>query len=141
MKTPILIAICSLSLSFQASAAVNLKDALDGEGLVWTTAGWAGQTTTRHDGVDAAQSGAISDSAESWIETKVTGPGILTFWWKVSSELDFDWLRFQMDGVFKDQTSGEKNWSQKSFPISEGLHALRWRYIKDANGAEGTDQA
>ena len=141
MKTLILISICSVFLILPATAAVNLKDALDGDGLVWTTVGWVGQTTTRHDGVDAAQSGTISDSAESWIETKVTGPGTLTFWWKVSSELDFDWFRLQVDGVFKDQISGEKNWAQRTLPIAEGLHVLRWRYIKDVNGSVGQDRA
>lgn len=48
--------------------------------------------------MSAAQSGAIDDSQESWIATEVTGPGTLTFWWKVSSESGYDWLRFYLDG-------------------------------------------
>ena len=46
-----------------------------------------------------------------------------------------------MDGVFKDQISGAQAWSQKTLPISEGPHTLRWRYIKDFNGLEGEDRA
>src|SRR6266446_5218650 len=112
----------------------TLADALDAPGLVWTAGGsaaWAGETTTTHDGVDAAQSGFVLNNQESWLQTTVDGPGTLTFWWKVSSEQDFDWLRFHLDGVLQAQISGEVNWQQRSLSIPTGSHTLKWRYVKD----------
>jgi hypothetical protein len=56
--------------------------------VLWITGGdanWSGQTVTTHDGMDAAQSGIVADSQETWMQTTVTGPGTLSFWWKVDS--------------------------------------------------------
>ena len=39
-----------------------------------------------------------------------TGPGTLSFWWKVSSELDSDRLRFYLDGTEQWRISGETDW-------------------------------
>jgi len=58
---------------------------LDSQGLVWTTAGnpcWFNQTAVTHDGNGAAQSGATN----SLLQTRVTGPGLLSFWWLFRSE-------------------------------------------------------
>jgi hypothetical protein len=48
---------------------------------------------------DAAQSGSIGDNGQSWMQTTVSGPGIIRFYWKVSSQLGSDYLRFFIDGV------------------------------------------
>ena len=77
----------------------------------------------------------------SKLDPTVTGPGTLTFWWKVSSEKDFDWLRFHIDGIFQQQISGEINWQQRSYQLPQGSHALRWRYVKDLNSSFGQDRA
>jgi hypothetical protein len=84
------------------NAQVSLSQALDTTNLVWTTGGsasWSGQTTVAHDGVDAARSGFISDAQESWLQMTVTGPGTVVFWWKVSSEGDYDMLEFLIGGI------------------------------------------
>ena len=49
--------------------------------------------------MDAAQSGAIGDNQSSSLETTVTGPAMLSFWWKVDSEANFDFLKVTVDGV------------------------------------------
>lgn len=121
---------------------LSLAAALDNTNLFWTVGGtrlWLTQPLVAHDGVDAAQSGPVPHNQESWLETTVTGPGILAFWWKVSSEQDFDWLRFHIDGVLRQQVSGEVNWQQRTFQIPDGLHTLRWRYVKDLNDNAGQD--
>lgn len=132
------------TISIVEVANSGLATALDGPNLAWVTGGdaaWSELSTSTHDGVDAAESGFIFDSQESWLETSVNGPGTLTFWWKVSSEPDFDWLRFHIDGVLQQQISGEVNWQQRSFQLPQGSHTLRWRYVKDSNGAFGQDRA
>ena len=122
----------------------SLANALDDPNLAWATGGnvgWSGLSSATHDGVDAAESGFVFDSQESWVQTSVEGPGTLAFWWKVSSETDFDWLRFHLDGILQQQISGEINWQQRSFKLPQGSHTLRWRYVKDSNGYSGSDRA
>ena len=133
---------CSLTIagqSFsvnQAGPALSLGEAVDAPSLTWTTGGnanWIGQTATTHDGADAAQSGVITDGQQSWIETTVTGPGLLTYWWKVSSESTYDKLEFYVNGAIQGQgISGEVNWQSKSNILASGTNVLRWKYSKDS---------
>ncbi|MBI3848938.1 MAG: hypothetical protein HY298_01420 [Verrucomicrobia bacterium] len=113
--------------------------------LVWQTGGnaaWFGQTNGSRDGVSAARSGSLGDNQESWLETTVTGPGILSFWWKVSSETGFDFLKFYIDGVLQtNRISGEVNWRQVGVNLVRGVHTLRWRYAKDRAVSSGSDAA
>ena len=42
-----------------------------------------------------------------------TGPGNIAWWWSVSSEANFDFLRFYIDGVNRSyELSGEVGWTQ-----------------------------
>ncbi len=77
------------AINFEIAALPTLAGALDTNGLTWTTTGtypWFPQTVTTHDGSDAAESADIADNQTSSMETTLSGPGTLTFWWKVSSE-------------------------------------------------------
>ncbi|MCX6924292.1 MAG: immunoglobulin domain-containing protein, partial [Verrucomicrobia bacterium] len=124
------------------AAAISLPEALDGSGLAWTTGGdaaWFGQTLTTHDGVDAARSGSLADLQQSWLETTVSGPGTLTFWWKVSSEYIYDFLRFSIGGAQQAAISGETDWNQQAFSIPSGSATLRWTYSKDSYVFSGQD--
>jgi hypothetical protein len=67
---------------------VTLGEAVDNVALSWTTGGdanWVGQTDISYFGGDAAQSGAITDIQSTWLQTTVSGPGSLSFYWAVSS--------------------------------------------------------
>ncbi len=123
--------------------AQTLADALDAPQLTWTTGGnqtWVGQTTVRHDGVDAARSGAIGNNQQSWLQTTVTGPGTLTFWWKVSSEAGYDFLEFQINGsTTRGPISGEVDWRLETIELGAGSHTLRWQYSKDFSDVAGQD--
>lgn len=112
----------------------TLEMALDTTNLAWMTGGyapWLGQTLIAHDLLDAARSGAIDHNQQSWIQTTVTGPGTLTFWWKVSSELGYDFLEFRTNTVLVERISGEVPWQQRTLSFAPGTHVLRWRYVKD----------
>ena len=122
--------------------ALSLEDALDAPSVIWTTGGdadWAAHTDQSHDGVDSARSGPISGNQTSWLETTVTGPLPLSFWWKVSSEEDYDYLRFAIDGVEQTKISGETDWQEEHFDLSAGSHTLRWSYTKDGSVSDGSD--
>jgi Leucine-rich repeat (LRR) protein len=106
----------------------------------WGNAPWFGETTNTHNGLPAAQSGHITDSQDSWLETSVTGPGQLTFWWKVSSETNYDFLQFYLNGTLQtNPISGEVNWQKQTFNLGNGTQTLAWRYVKDVNNSAGSD--
>jgi len=123
---------------------ISLGEAVDNTELSWDTgatggAGWFGQANTYYYGSDAAQSGTISSDSNSWLQTTVTGPGTLKFYWKVSSEANFDFLRFYIDGVEQERISGNVDWQQKTYGISSGSHTLKWAYTKDGSVNSGSD--
>jgi uncharacterized repeat protein (TIGR01451 family) len=120
----------------------SLCNALDECRLTWTTGGngsWFPQTTNTHDGLDAAQSGVIGNSQQTWVATTVIGPGTLTFWWQVSSESCCDPLTFYVDAAAQADIRGLVNWQQRTFSIAAGAHTLRWTYSKDVSAAGGLD--
>jgi hypothetical protein len=135
-------AVMSLAAELTVLESIALAEALDMPGLLWRSDGatpWFGQPTTSHDGVDAGHSGGAGDSHESWLETTVTGPGTVSFWWKVSSELGFDRLNFSAGNLPLATISGETEWQALSFPVSDGQQTLRWSYAKDGSARDGAD--
>jgi hypothetical protein len=136
--------VLSSNATLQVIWFCGLGDALDATALPWTTDAlrpWQCQTNISHDGVSAARSGSVADSQTSFLETTVSGPGELRFWWKVSSEPIFDFLAFAVDGTTIEQVSGEVDWQEVVVPLPEGSHALRWTYDKDSGFSEGQDAA
>ena len=130
------------------SGVVSLAEAVDNTALTWTTGGspteWFRQTAISYYGGDAAQSGDITDGYSTWLQTTVTGPGTLTFCWKVSSEGSSsswvgDCLRFYVNGVEQTLISGSVDWQQKSYSLTSGTHTLEWRYTKNSYGDSGSD--
>ncbi len=99
---------------------------------------WFGQPFVTHDGVDAAQSGPSGDLQSSGLTASVTGPGTLTFWWKVSSA-GGDPLFFMLDGSVRFSIDGEVDWTPVTISIPSGSHSLAWVYLKNAAGAAGED--
>lgn len=130
------------AVTFTIVAVIGVPTALDAPALTWSTGGdgyWFGQAVTTHDAADAVQNGDIGDLKSSWVQTQVTGPGTLTFWWRVDSEATYDFLRFSIDGTEQEKISGVVNWEQKSYPIPAGTHAVRWTYTKDETVSDGAD--
>ena len=122
----------------------TLAIALNATNQTWTTSGnapWFGQTNIMHDGFASAQSGAISHSQETWLETTVTGPGPLSFWWKVSSESGFDYLEFCTNSVVAARISGDIDWQLQNHSLGAGTQVLRWRHVKNDSGSFGQDRA
>ena len=123
--------------------AAQVDEAVDNPGLVFTGSGsggcWSVDTTQSHDGVGSARSGAIIGNQTSSMNVTVQGPANLVFWWKVSSEANFDFLRLFVDGVQVTAISGEKNWTQVTQAMGAGTHTVEWRYTKDASISIGDD--
>jgi hypothetical protein len=138
VRLTVVAAALGLAVGIQAQP---LGEALNATHLTWTTGGdadWFGQSDESRDG-EAAQSGGITDQQETWMETTLTGPGHLTFWWKVSSEQDFDFLQFSVDGALVAAISGETGWHHRSLGLPAGTRLLRWPYAKDSILNSGQD--
>jgi len=140
----------SVSKPAKITAVIPLAIALDtadakGNSLYnWVTTGnaqWFGETNITHDGVDAAQSGGIGALQETILQTTVgtNWSGRYTFWWKVSSEQDFDFLEFRVNGITQASISGSVDWQLVSIPVATGTNVLQWRYYKDFNFDFGLD--
>lgn len=89
----------------------------------------------------ALRSGNIAPDSTSWIETTVTGPGILRFYHRVSSEFARDFFRLYRDGIPILQRSGESDWQLAEFELGPGNQVLRWEVVKDEARDGGTDAA
>ena len=121
----------------------TLAEAIDRDSLDVLTGGsqpWQPQTGITRDGVDAAQSGDVGNSQESWMEATFFGAGDLEFDWKVSSEGSFDFLELWIDGVRRERISGEQDWARVTVPVEgEGPHIVRWTYRKDGSVTRSAD--
>lgn len=126
---------------------VPLEIAVNNSDLRWTNdavAPWRGMTFVAHDGSAAGQSASLANSQRSTLRSAITGPGCLSFWWKVSSELGYDYLTFTCIGAGvtnQFRISGEVDWQQKTVCIPAGVHTLEWTYSKDGSVSEGLDAA
>jgi len=100
---------------------------------------WTPQSLYTADGIDAARSGAIDSLQTTAMSTQVTGPCKVVFYWGVSSEADYDFLRFYIDNVEQEAVSGELGWTRKGFLIPAGTHTLKWSYSKDEFTISGLD--
>ena len=130
-------------------ATLTLATAVNAPQLVFATGAdcpWTAIATNgAADGAHQATSGTPADSAESWLETSVTGPGRITFQWKSSCEKDdtgeceWDHLAFRVDGDDLVRLDGRTRWAEVSLPIAGGDHVLRWVYAKDEGMSEGED--
>lgn len=112
----------------------------------WSLSGdlpWYVVTDEVFDGTYSLKSGDISDSQTSKIEVQmyVVADGEISFARKVSSESNFDFFEFLIDGTVKTSLSGEQNWDEFSCPVTTGQHTFTWRYRKDNMISTGSDAA
>ncbi|MCP4816212.1 MAG: hypothetical protein GY888_27165, partial [Planctomycetaceae bacterium] len=98
----------------------------------WSSSGsqlWYAQTDEVFEGNYALRSGKISDAQESvLVFEKETGSGTGYFHVKVSSEQDWDYLEFSLNGNALGKWSGQVNWQKFEFPLQAGLNRLVWSY-------------
>jgi hypothetical protein len=110
----------------------------------WTTFGdavWEVTGSDSHGGTKSIGSGDINDgqSVSVAYTASLASPQALSFWWKVSSEGGYDFLRFYIDGVVQDSITGTPAWAQKSYDLPAGPSILKWTYVKDGSISGGTD--
>jgi hypothetical protein len=95
----------------------------------------------KSDTVNEAAAEATSDDADvvgGFVAT-VTGPGELSFIWKVSCEPFAAYLEATLDGKQISKISGEIDWSLKKLTIPAGSHTLSRLYCKRDDSKFGAD--
>ncbi len=118
----------------------------------WTQGGnqpWVITSASAIEGVYSAKSGPITDSqtSELSITLNVLVADSISFYKKVSCEqapnnaLNYDYLEFLIDNVSMDKWDGEVAISRNAYPITQGIHTLKWRYLKDYTTSAGSDCA
>ncbi len=71
--------------------------------------------------------------------TNVPANGYISYQWKVSSESNYDFCRFYIDGANQNNISGEVNYQEIKKPITPGSHIFKWAYTKDGSVTSGSD--
>jgi hypothetical protein len=123
---------------FRRSPPPSAREALGYTGLTWISGGntnvteWFGQTNVVFDGSLAVQSGDVFHDQTSWLQTTFRGVTNITFFWKVSSETNQDYLEFFTNNVLAKQISGEVNWQSNFYRFAANTtNTIRWSYRRD----------
>lgn len=142
----VLLALGLLLSMTTALVAQTLVDAVNlPGGTVLTTGGskpWVVDASSSMDG-SAAKSGAITHNQSSWISVTLTGPAMVSYSSRVSTEPLFDYLKVYDNGVEVPalRSSGEVPWTQSSFQIGSGTHVIKWEFTKDETDDEAGSNA
>ncbi|MFA7030002.1 MAG: C25 family cysteine peptidase [Candidatus Cloacimonadaceae bacterium] len=99
---------------------------------------------TSYNNSHSAKSALITHNQTTSISVTLNCPvaGTISFWKKVSSELNYDYLRFAINDVVRNQWSGTSDiWSQVFFEVPAGQNTFVWSYSKDSGTSSGSDCA
>ncbi len=112
----------------------------------WQFSGAGNWTTTPlgpYEGVYCSQSATIGDNQETsmYLVMNVLTGSEISFYRKVSSETNYDFLTFYIDGAEKEKWSGQLPWTKFTYPVTAGSHTFKWKYSKDVNTVSGSDKA
>ena len=104
---------------------------------------WTVVAENPYEGHYCAKSSGISHSeATSMSLTVLVGQeSPMSFYYRVSSEGNYDKLHFYIDGNERNNWSGEVGWTQASYQLTAGTHVLKWEYTKDSSVSSGSDCA
>jgi hypothetical protein len=104
---------------------------------------WIITSTSFYDGILSARSGAISNNGSSSLMIKpiYSQADSLKFYYRVSSELNYDFLTFKLNGQEIFRKSGEVPWTKEVVAVPEGMNIMEWVYNKDGTRSGGSDCA
>ncbi len=112
----------------------------------WTLSGnanWILDNSVSYSGNTSAKSGAIAHNQSSSMQLTrdIASGGQISFFYKVSSEANYDFLKFYINGTLQGQWSGTTSWTLASYNISTGTNTFTWEYVKNGSVVSGSDCA
>jgi len=104
---------------------------------------WIITSTNSYEGSISARSGAITHNGSTSLVLKTVYPvaDSIKFYYKVSSENNYDYLSFRLNGTEVFKKSGEIPWTKKAVAVPAGLNKMEWIYKKDQSVSGGSDCA
>ncbi len=98
-------------------------------------------SSSSYEGIYAARSGVIPDGGSSILSITydIQEPDSVTFWYRISSESNYDFFSFFVDNILYGKWSGIRDWRKAAYWVPAGRHTLRWQYEKDIFQAMGED--
>ncbi|HPE56944.1 MAG TPA: T9SS type A sorting domain-containing protein [Bacteroidales bacterium] len=102
---------------------------------------WSVVDASPYEGLFCARSGIITHSQSTTLELEyeVYAEDVLSFWYKVSSENNYDYLTFYIDNVEIDAWAGTVPWTLFEYTVPVGTHTFKWVYDKDGSVSSGED--
>ncbi len=112
----------------------------------WTFAGnlpWTITDASPYEGVYSARSGAVThnQSSQLLLQYDVGANDSISFYYKVSSEANYDYLKFYINNQMVGQWAGSVPWTRIAFPVTAGVKNFKWEYMKDGSVSSGEDRA
>ena len=104
---------------------------------------WVITSGSSYDGNLSARSGAISHNGSTSlaIRTVYAKDDSVRFFYRVSSEPNYDFLAFKLNDAEIFKKSGEIPWTKATVAVSAGLNKMEWIYRKDISVSDGSDCA
>lgn len=126
--------------------AVETFEAGNFEWLGWEMGGnntWFIDTGGAMEGTTCARSGYISDNQMAWMRLfwDVAVADSISFWYKVESQIFYDYLRFNTLQGERGRWSGYTGWQRASISVPAGPNLFTWMYRKNGYYGEGRDCA
>jgi hypothetical protein len=140
----------SIQDSLFLTVGLNVEDYETGDfsKFPWSVNGghqpWSVVNSNMYEGNYCARSGeGLLDLqfSKMILEIDVLSNSEISFYRRVSSEANYDFLIFLISDSDKERWSGEASWEKKTFPINKGHRKLEWRYVKDYSLSVGSDCA
>jgi len=102
---------------------------------------WTFVNEDPYEGNYCIKSGQINHSQETSVTMSYEAGAAdsIAFYYKVSSETNYDKLYFYIDGQEKDNWSGTIGWSRAQYAVTAGTHTFTWKYKKDTSVSSGSD--
>lgn len=118
----------------------------DFESFTWYFGGnadWTIDSNVVYEGDFAAASGSITHNQQSSlvIDLFVTAAGEISFYYKVSSEYNYDFLKFYDNDDLIESWSGNIDWQIFQYNVDVGFHQFKWSYEKDGSVNSGADRS
>ena len=77
--------------------------------------------------------GVASVTSNLSVTVNIRYEGVMSFYGKISSEANWDYGYFYIDGVEQGSYTGTSAWVLHTFDITPGTHTFKWSYQKDAS--------
>lgn len=131
---------------FMSKIGLNVESFESGEldPSCWSTDAsypWTFDNTESYEGQYSLKSGQISDNMDTSVTLtlEIGESDSIAFYYKVSSEGNWDKLHFMIDNEEKDNWSGIVAWSRAQYAVTAGTHTFKWQYTKDYSVSSGSD--